>query len=453
MRAVFTGPTGSEKQKVAQAVALEAAKNRSLPPDLSDRHTRRYIQVLSVEEEIKNTLGDLRPFLDQVFKRERIRRWQEAMEVVLARADAAEHTILCFHNVFCRRSNFFTCTDWDLLLAYRPTVFVTLINDVYDVWETVNARERELATNSYLDLPEILAWRSAEIAATEALAENLYVKADRHGIDPSQLAALRKASAVSRIFGRAIPHFVFAVKHPVQTLYRLLFRRDLLLTYASFPISKPRSEADPAPCSGADPNPAGQQEIDDYRRRLLGADFLTVFDPLTIDELRLCDTLTPDQWSLRPRWPMTLGPPMASEIELTANPFEGYSSVQYESLKESVVSHVESRDYQLVSQSSAVAAYRPFYGGPRGSGAGPSQSPSGGVEKELGYALAESKLIYAVHPPEDKIRGPQVFQNINFAVQPETVEGLLEELRKAQQRWAERLKGHGDAQTWDENPD
>jgi hypothetical protein len=438
MRVVFTGITGLYKERIAEAVALEAAKARGVKPDLKDHYTKNFIQVFSVEDEIKNTIGDLRPFLDQISKKERIRRWQEAMNRILQLASNSEHTILCFHNTFYRRSNFFSCVDWDLLCAYQPTVFITLINDIYDIWETINSREREILTNSFFHLPEILAWRSAETAATENLAENLYVKALSHGITSTQLATLKKEQAnVASIFGLPVPHFVFAVKHSVKTLYQLLFCKNLPIVYASFPITKTRGDE------------TGRTEIDEYRQRLFDSDFLTVLDPLTIDELRFNDSWKQGEQALRTRWPMKIGPPLVKEVALTVDPFEGYNNLQFDSFKNSVARSVEARDYQLISQSTILSAYRPFYGGPLGSGSPPSDAPSGGVDKELMFALEESKLIYAVHPEDDRKGGTKVFSSIDFAVSALTTDQLLLQLKKHQERMAKRFKKHEGKNTWE----
>lgn len=438
MRVVFTGITGLGKEKIAKAVAIEAAKKRGLIPDLDDSFTKKFIQVLSVEDEIKNTLGDIRPFLDQFLPRERQRRWNEAMDKLLKRVGEAEHTVLCFHNVFYRRSNFFACTDWDLLASYRPTVFVTLINDIYDIWETINARERELASNSYLHLPEILAWRSAEISATESLAENLYAKGDRHGISEQDISSIRKNHPnIDCVLGTPIPHLVFAVKHPLRTLYQLLFRRDLLVTYASFPITKTRDD------------PVGRSEIDSYRKRLFESNFLTVLDPLTIDELRFPKQWSPNEPPLLQRWPLNIGPPMVNDVPMTQNPFSGYDQLQIDSFKTSVARHIEARDYRMVAQTNVVAAYRPFYGGPLGSGVSPSDKPSGGVDKELMFALAENKLVYAVHPEQDQLKGPQVFSSGDLAVATQDVDELLAQLKKVQDRRSPRMMEHHEAKTWE----
>ena len=381
----------------------------------------------------------MRPFLDQNLPQERSRRWKQAIERILTKVNQAEHTVLCFHNIFYRDRNFFSCVDWDLLTSFQPTIFITLINDVYDVWETINARERNMATNSHLRLPEILAWRSAEICATQTLAENIYVHPSLGQLDVDEFARLRQQfPRVATVFGAPVPHFVFAVKHPASTLYNLLFRRDSLPVYASFPISKTRNDLE------------GRAEIDAYRQALTDCDFLTVFDPLTIDELRLSKDAH-GKPCVTHRWPLGARGPMAAEVELTTDPFEGYSEAEFASFKDSIEAHIVRRDYQLVSQARVVAAYRPFYGGPLGRGVPPSPHPSGGVEKELMYGMNLSKLVYAVHPSEDREFGVDVFGSMRFAVQPLKTEKLLEIFQHHQKLRYDTMKQDGEAATWELN--
>ena len=76
-----------------------------------------------MEDEIKEKhLGQLRPFLDHVVPRERMREWTTALESIPGRVSETEHAILCFHNVFYRRSSFFSCVDWDLREKYQYVV-------------------------------------------------------------------------------------------------------------------------------------------------------------------------------------------------------------------------------------------------------------------------------------------------------------------------------------------
>lgn len=439
MRVVFTGISGLGKENIARAVAIEAAKQRGVPANLDDPLTKKYIQVLSVEDEIKKKILHLRPFLDHIDREERLRQWRVAFKEILQRASESEHSILCFHNVYYRNSDFSSCVDWDLLCAYHPTIFMTLINDVFDIWETINARERELASNSYFHLTEILAWRSNEISATDILAENLYIKSQHHNIAPDRLKLLQSNFPdVSPIFGSSIPHFIFSVKHPLKTLYQLLFRRDLLRIYASYPISDTRGLLE------------GRTEIDNFRQQMFLSNFLTVLDPLTIDEYRFPKSVPTSPPFLNPRWPLTFGPSIVNEVLLTENPFSGYSLLQYESFKTSIEKHIKSRDFKMVWQGETLVAYRPYYGGPLGSGAPPSNKPTQGVDKELIYAANALKLTYVVHPQQDRENmPPQIFAGINFAVAPDTTKKVLSQLEKVQKDTITRISRHGEKITWE----
>lgn len=413
MRVIITGITGLHKENIARMVAKKAARERGLSEDLDNPYTKRFIQVFSIEDEMKTRMFDLKPFLDNPVPRERNRLWSEALRRILEQAGTSEHAILCLHATYYRESKFFSCVDWHALLhSFKPTVIVNLINDVYDTWQTVNARERKLKSNSSFSLEEILAWRSAEFAATENMK---------------------------------LPHFMFAVKHPLETFYQLLFRRDLPIVYASFPITKPRIEK---------PN-QGRKEVDDFRRALYESGSLTVLDPLTIDELRLVPKLPKtgqdeeEKPVLNKRWPLTFGEIMIEEVKPVRYLLKDYTDLQFSSLKNAIARHIELRDYQMVSQSDIVAAYRPYYGGPLGSGTPPPESPSGGVESELKFASIESKYLYVVHPLEDRKEGVGVFRGINVAVLTESVMELVRELRKFKNLFTVWRRTHGIPDTWE----
>lgn len=445
MRIVLTGTTGVEKTAVARAVASLAARERGLPPDLNDPLTKKFIQVFDVEQDIKRELGgDIRPYLDHFVPRERREYWRQAASAILDSAAAVEHCILSFHNLLYRSSIFSDVIDWSLLLRYQPTLFVTLIDDVYDVWQRVVDREDKFRTNTFLNLSELLAWRTAEISATATLAQNLYSRGSSLALSTAEVRSLVSGHpAAADLFGPAIPHLVFAVKHSASTLHRLLFHRDLLPVYASFPITKPRGELDKG-------DPTGQAEINAFRRRLYEADFLAVVDPVTIDELRFRSDWKPGQPALRERWAIDVYPAMVeSPLDTGVDPFQGFDQLQFDTFVDTIGKHVEERDYRLVSQAATVAAYRPYYGGPLGSGKAPSPGPSGGVEHELLASRVFNKTTYVVHPQQDRTGGPPVFREIDHAVKVENIDQLLEELKKRQERWKQALTERGGQTTWE----
>lgn len=353
MHVVFTGQTGVEKDDVMEAVAKMAAKERGVPEALGDRITRGFIRCYSVEAKIKESLnGRIRAFLDNFYARQRQNVWEEAFGKCLEEVnrDNPEHAFLSFHSLYRRQGQFFSCLSWKLIMEFRPQVFITLIDDVFDVRTRVTTREKKkVETKSSFQLPELLTWRSSEILMTDCLAQNLYPN-------------------------RPVPHFIVAVKSPALMLYRLLFQKKILRVYASFPISKQRSD------------PRKQKEINDFRLEL--HKHFTVFDPITIDELRFDDSK-----NLVKRWPLEIDPIVSEESadkKMLEEPEIGYSKVN--ELRKMVARQIESRDYSWVDSSNVVVAYKPTW----------DKTQSAGVDKEMTYAIHLGKEVFAVMDQEDQ---------------------------------------------------
>ncbi|MEK7379270.1 MAG: hypothetical protein AABZ71_10205, partial [Candidatus Binatota bacterium] len=210
MRVVFTGTTGVQKLRVMRAVASLAAKESGKSADLSHPETLSFIRLLDLDNEIDTTLGGGRKaFLDMLNPQKREETWYKVFEKKIKElGDYDGHVFLGMHNWCLRKGQFFSCVNWDLLVSFRPTVFITLFDDVYDVWQRVNNYEREkLKTNSYFRLDEILEWRSAEILATDILANNLFFNPEKvaRGEDLKKLPA-----GLQNLFGKPIPHFTVA---------------------------------------------------------------------------------------------------------------------------------------------------------------------------------------------------------------------------------------------------
>lgn len=394
MRVAFTGITGINKvahrtddnfpgvlQKIAE-YCTDHEKTGGVDCE---------IRVFQVES--RKHLGlSMQAFLEQDRQQERLDIWKRSGQAILTEIDKTSeharrdgqpepHFFLAYHHWYLRNGKSFTAVNRDILLRFRPDLFITLIDDTYDTWQRVRNREKgPNRAEAGFTLQELLYWRAAEIASTRELAENLYVNQELI----SGSAAAKKAFA--QVCGGPIPHFVVAVKHPLPTFYSLLFRRDRPLVYASYPITAVRYSQD------------GRNEIDAYRRALHRANF-TVIDPLTIDELRFADMkdealqkLAQGSLSLPPRWPVDvsqpLGPPLLSETPLTDNPFEG---VSIRDLRNAIQPQVVARDLILVDQVRHVAAYRPFY----------NKTPSVGVTRELLHASGGGKHICVYQADDD----------------------------------------------------
>ncbi len=387
MRVVFAGTTGVQKLRLMQAVASLAAREAGKSIDLNHSETQAFIHVLDLDNEIDKTLGGGRKaFLDMLNPHNRDETWYKVFEKKIRELSGYDgHVFLGIHNWCLRKGQFFSCVNWDLLVAFRPTVFIALFDDVYDVWQRVNNYEKEkLKTNSYFRLDEILEWRSAEILATDILANNLFLNPEK--VAPGE-DLKRLPVAIQNLFGRPIPHFTVAVKHPVTTFYRLLFRRrDYPVVYTSFPITDTRDSK------------KRREPIDQFRKKL--HDSFTAFDPLTIDEFRFnkeqkrtgsrVRSVLKPRWNALPRGIECCVP----ETPLRDNPFRGFDKVYLHSLKASIGNRVVSRDLRLVEQADATVGFRPFYGG--------QPQLSRGMDKEFLTASFLGKGLYIYHPDEDE---------------------------------------------------
>lgn len=384
MRAVFTGQTGVEKDDVMKDVAEMAAKERGLPENLEDRYAREFIRCYSVEAKIREILeGRIRAFLDNFYAREQQNVWEKAFEKCLEGVDRdkPDHAFLSFHSLYRRHGQFFSCLNWNLIRKFKPEVFITLIDDVFDVRTRVVIRERKVETKSSFQLPELLSWRLSEIIMTDCLAQNLYPD-------------------------RPLQNFVVAVKSPVPMLYQLLFPPKVLRVYASFPISKTRSD------------PEKQKEVNDFRLKL-HKDF-TVFDPITIDELRFDDSK-----NLAERWPVELDS-IVTEISRDKRMLEetqiGYSDIN--ELRRMIERQIESRDYRWINSSNVVVAYKPIWGKTR----------SAGVDKEITYAIHLGKEVFAVMDKQDEEYAKQAgpFGMIKGVIVKRSTKEILTELFRIQ---------------------
>jgi len=173
-------------------------------------------------------LGELNALLMACF--ERIRREMVAYDSIG----------VSMHATFRWKRGLIGGTDYSLIEPLRPDVFVTLIDDVSDVFARLNEEYPEKGY-TYKD---VMVWREEEILTT------------------SIFAALSKND-----------RFVFARKHPARTLYKLLFQPKKLRLYVSFPITAVIDKPDIV------------AEIGNFKDELVK--HFTVFDPYTISEKRL----------------------------------------------------------------------------------------------------------------------------------------------------------------------
>ena len=434
MRVIFTGHTGVCKSDVLRTLITEVAERDFHTENLKRTDVKKFIASYSVEKEIESILeGPITPFLEKFTQENRNTIWRAAFRKVLEKVnnDSPSHALLEFHNLFLRNGNFFSCVDWDLVMQFRPTIIITLIDDIYDVWQRVNDREKKLKTDSYFELSEILSWRTAEITAAETLAKNLFVNPETHSITPEILRELQSSQfrRLAQLLGKALPHFVFAVKHPISSLYQLLFRRDVLTLYTAFPITATRHDSKRV------------HEINSFRK-VLHENF-TVFDPVTIDELRFEKTkfdkgsleLT-QRWDICTEWYTSI----IQETSISENPFK---NIAPRKLLTDIKAQLVARDIRLVCQSRCLCGYRPFYGA--------REYISSGMDAELRVANEEMKHVAVFHPKEDRTEKNSNIL-INFAEKArlfEEVSEVIDHLNKVQAKHKEIFNGEDRPLTWE----
>lgn len=292
-----------------------------------------------------------------------------------------EHVFLLMHLSYFKNSEFyppFVPMFFDQLLRKLPSSevrIITLIDDVFSIWKTISSREEnEGYFNTKLSLREILAWRSLESLRAESL--RIHYAQGNEG-----------SSRVS--------HYVISIRHPHSTFHNLLFRKDAVRIYLSYPISESRKTAE------------GIREINRFRKRMhdLGKKHgMVVFDPVAIDELcikfaldRLLartakerqNEITSVKVTKNDRWPICLdgliAPDMPLPVVLPRNEIE-------EVIKD-IGNQIASRDYTLVDASFYLTVYRPFY----------NKKPSKGAEKEIDRANDHMKRVLVYHPAEDHV--------------------------------------------------
>jgi adenylate kinase len=263
-------------------------------------------------------VAEMNALLQAVF--ERIRRERAEYK------DIAVNT----HATFRWKRGLIRGTDYRLIEPLKPDVYVTMIDDIADV-----KRRLDQEYPDRFRYRDAMVWREEETLTT------------------SLLAALT---------GR--PHYVFARKHPISTLYGLLFEPDKPKVYTSFPISAVVSNA------------PVMAQIDEFKGEI--ARHFTVFDPYTISEKKLDYAVQ----AARRR----------GEDKITYE-VDGGSMVidiaELESILPDIDDQIIARDFHLVEQSDFLVAYYPCYD---------NGEPihSAGREREVAHARDLGKPVYSI---------------------------------------------------------
>jgi len=384
MRVLFLGTAGVNKKAFVENLAEIASK--------AQRKVKSFLNVVDLDGEISNFQNGpagYAAFLDNPLPRERQEIWDSLFKKMVLRPFGTNprqlpHVFLLLHGVYYRKKDYFSHVNLSLLREFQPSVVVTLIDDAYDVANEINMREKRVATGSYCSFAEALQWRAVEIMTGDMIANYLYLNPSEHRVDIRGLESKARA-----FFRTSIPHFVVAVKHSPEMLYRLLFERRRLCIYFSHPITTIQVD---------------QSKVNIINKAMmtLSAKY-TVFVPDTIDEFPVVKKvgLSRDEIKiirnlriekgrkhfLIRRWPLRLN----CKRPVAVLP-PSVNLKTFLKLERIVKAHTDGRDRRIIRQGlDAMVAYRPNWGG----------RPSHGVEAEMSEAAARNIPIFAVHIPKE----------------------------------------------------
>ena len=149
-----------------------------------------------------------------------------------------------------------------------------------------------------------------------------------------------------------------------ETLYRLMFRRELKKVYLSFPMSHVMDL------------PQTQAEIEAFKQQLM--EHFTCFDPADVDE-----------FLLHTRRPGALADgQQAISVETTEGTLT-IKSADVAAIAGDIMGQIYARDFKMIDQSDMIVSYVPEL-------ANGKPSVSSGVERELQHAFEGAKEVYVI---------------------------------------------------------
>jgi hypothetical protein len=295
--------------------------------------------------------------------------WERAWErLVAAISSATDDIVISMHGCYIR-GHYGTrlILDPNKVAAIKPSLIITLIADVYDMWWRTESRAGGVDWKGRPSLEQLILGRRFEVAIGDQIS----------------------LSATCR-------HLVVAVSHPCDTLSRCIFRRGVKVAYLSFPISEPRRMELEGDMSGIDDVSAF---IRHAHKRQKQSDSIACICPLAIDELPLNgalervsdgDVMSFDRdakrWSLDDLWPASerLGEP--------PTPYGTFPVEQVRDAAGNIRSDVKWRDYRLAEQANCLAVFCPIM--KKG-----SRKLARGVLREIAFATKSDIPVFVYQDP------------------------------------------------------
>ena len=391
-RVIFTGQSGTKidsalKDFISKASPFVRGLQRPRPFKIEDEMKNIYLNEQMKQDSptiwIREILTLPPPALSVL--------WEKAFESVLKTIEDEKNKDIfinlhaCFYHHYT--VEYISLAKAELIRRFQPDLFITLIDDIYDIHNRLR-EPGQIFHPSYggatepigaiLELMRILDWRANEIMMTRHFANELRV-----------------------------PHYVFAVKHSYDTLYKLIFE-DKHKFYISHPISEVRRLQ-----KSGEGEEANQIIEAIHRLETKSSSEFASFFPTTIDELRIQqeerDKKTVYVPKLMPRWdsekyqkPINLLFIPLSKIKSDPlwgkeNEYSRELHLLLKALYNRIEVQVSSRDHKLVEQSDFLFVYRPCFNG----------NVSSGVLKEIQYYMMltgsrNDKKCFIYMPTEDQ---------------------------------------------------
>ena len=337
MRAIVTGQVGMDKKDYLEALARFAGQQGEP------------IELFHIGDLMYKEARDVRPgrILDLPLSRLNSLR-RAAFKDAIMGAQNSENVVVNTHATFRWRHGLFSAFDFDQIVAFKPDLFICLVDNIEVVHQRLHKEHVVDAT-----LKDLMVWREEEILATELM---------------SQAVPGSKFYIVSR--GR------YETTH--RTMFRLVTRPDMRTVYPSFPMSHVVGMPDI------------QAEIDQFRDAL--AEHFITFDPGDVDEKLLLD---------RAVEAMKNGHDFFDhEVVALGGEARGSKSAPIRMRTREVLDiggdidgQIYMRDFKLIDQADMIVSLVPEL---------PGGTPglSSGVERELQHAFEHAKEVYVVWKPK-----------------------------------------------------
>ena len=375
MRAIVTGQVGMDKKEYLEGVAHFAGEQGET------------IQTLHIGDMMYAEGRDVRPgrILDLPLSRLNSLRRAAFKDAITETRDQL-NVVLNTHATFRWRHGLFSAFDFDQISAFKPDLFIALVDNIEVVHQRLH-RDHDIDAT----LKDCMVWREEEILATELMSQ---------AVPGSQFYIMARGRFMDT----------------TRTMFRLVCRPDMKRVYPSFPMSHVVGMPDV------------QAEIDRFREAL--SEHFITFDPGDVDEKLLLDRAVDaakEGKDFFDHQPVQLGGESGKE----ADPIR-MTTREVLDIAGDIDGQIYMRDFKLIDQADMIVSLVPEL---------PGGTPglSSGVERELQHAWEHTKEVYVVWKPE---KNPSPFITETATKIFKTVDEAMQHFESAGMFGERNLFGH-----------